>query len=466
MNEEALTDAIDYIKSWLKFRYEREEVPGYVVAIAYEGKLLMNAAYGYADLEKKIILTPQHIFRVASHSKTFTATAIMQLQEKGKLRIDDYVIDYVPWLVQHKDERWKNVTIRQLMSHGAGVIRDGLDAEYWQAERPFPSFPELKRGILEADLVYENNTKLKYSNYGYALLGLIIESVTDKKYEEYVTENIIQKIKLEKTGPEYTQAIDDKIAVGYSRRDLNKTRLPINQTSANALAPATGFYSTAEDICNYFTAHFVGSNMLLSDESKKEMQKVQWHAVTPHQSNQMDYGLGLEIEYLNNRTTFGHSGGFPGHITKSIADPKDKLVVSVMTNCLNGPAITICKSIYSIIDYFQNNSLPTKTKSKFDNLQGRYMNLWSITDIVVTGEKIVSTYSDTWYPLYEPEELEYMSNNTFKVSRTGSFESADELVYFNIENDKVVSVNYAGAKMWPQDVWNKMLQRKKTIKVE
>lgn len=124
----------------------------------------MNEAYGYADLEKKTKLTPQHIFRIASHSKTFTATALMQLQEQGKLRIDDYVIDYLPWLKGHKDKRWQKITIRQLMSHGAGVIRDGLNADYWQLERPFPAQEELKGEILEADIDIDNNTKLKYSN--------------------------------------------------------------------------------------------------------------------------------------------------------------------------------------------------------------------------------------------------------------------------------------------------------------
>ena len=93
MKKQTLDRSVDYIKSWLTFRYEREEVPGFVVAIAHKGQIIMNEAYGYADLEKKAKLTTNHIFRIASHSKTFTATALMQLQEQGKIRIDDYVAD-------------------------------------------------------------------------------------------------------------------------------------------------------------------------------------------------------------------------------------------------------------------------------------------------------------------------------------------------------------------------------------
>src|ERR1035441_5645049 len=121
MNTKALDKSLNFIGSWLEFRYKREEIPGYVVAIAHKGKIVFNEAYGYADLEKKTKLTPQHMIRIASHSKTFTATALMKLQETGKLRIDDYVVQYLPWLKEHRDKRWQKVTIRQLMSHGAGV---------------------------------------------------------------------------------------------------------------------------------------------------------------------------------------------------------------------------------------------------------------------------------------------------------------------------------------------------------
>jgi len=153
MDKTALERAAKYIKDWLRFNYERGDTPGFVVAIAHDGKTIFNEAYGFADLENRTVLTPQHLFRIASHSKTFTATAIMQLQERGKLRIDDSIVDYLPWLKQHKDRRWRSVTIRQLLSHGAGVIRDGLKNDYWSVEELFPSEAEFKKDLLAANLV-------------------------------------------------------------------------------------------------------------------------------------------------------------------------------------------------------------------------------------------------------------------------------------------------------------------------
>lgn len=466
MEDQALNHSLNYISSWLKFRYDRAEVPGFVVAIARKGTIVMNEAYGYANLEGKIKLTPDHIFRIASHSKTFTATAIMQLQEKGKLRIDDYVIDYLPWLKNHTDKRWQKITIRQLLSHGAGVIRDGLNADYWQLERPFPTHEELKKEILQADIVFANNIQLKYSNFGYSLLGMVVESLSGTTYSNYVTQHIINPLGLKNTGPEYTSDIDHRLVTGYTRPESQRVRLPIAQINTQSMAAATGFYSTAKDLCSYFTAQFIGSGKLLDDESKKEMQRVQWHAKTPGQDNREDYGLGLEIHYIRDRVTIGHGGGFPGHITMSMADSKDELAVVVLTNFMDGPVSEITKGIFGIFDYFQSNTPSQRPAQDVSNLEGRYINLWSMTDIIVTGNKIAAVSPDTWQPLSYPENLETLeriNDTTLKVTRTGSFYSEGELVHFNIENNRVKTVTYNGSTMWPAEVWRNKQQHRKQV---
>jgi D-alanyl-D-alanine carboxypeptidase len=466
MNKQALDKSLEFIGSWLQFRYQQEEIPGFAVAIAHKGKLVFSDAYGYADLESKTKLTTSHIFRIASHSKTFTATALMQLQEAGKLRIDDYVVEYLPWLKEHKDSRWQKVTLRQLMSHGAGVIRDGLNADYWQLDRPFPSQDELRREILEAELVLDTNIKLKYSNFGYSLLGMVIEVVSGQPYNEYVTENIVKALGLDNTGPEYTTKIDGRLVTGYSGREIEKTRLPIAPVDTHAMASATGFYSTAEDLCTYFSAHMVGSKKLLTDESKKEMQRIHYHAYTPGDRGHTDYGLGLDIEFVGNRKVLGHGGGFPGHITKSMFDPKDELVVVVLTNCLGGPATPIAKGIYGILDYYQKNISSAKPKHDLSLLEGRYMNLWNTTNIVVTGDKVVATYPDTWEPFTEVEELERVNDTTLKVLETNSFYSEGELVDFSIKNGVVESINYNGASMWPEAAWRQRQESRKAVELK
>lgn len=463
MNQKVLNKSINYIRSWLRFKYEREEVPGFVVAIAHKGKMVMNEAYGYADIEKRTKLTTDHIFRIASHSKTFTATAIMQLQEQGKVRLDDYVVDHIGWLKEHTDKRWRKVTIRQLLSHGAGVIRDGDDSDYWQLERPFPNASELKKEILSTKLIVENNTKHKYSNFGYSILGTVIEAASGLSYNDYVKKNIVDKLQLPNTRPEYWPKLDENLVTGYTRQETNKERLPIAHVDTKAMSAATGFCSNASDLCKYFTAHFLGSGKLLGDESKKEMQRVQFHCNTPGKNKYEDYGLGFELECLDQRKTFGHGGGFPGHITKSIADPKDELVVVVLTNCLESPASAINKGIYGVFDYFKDNLKSGEARHDATKFEGRYINLWGITDIVATGDKIIAGHPGSWQPLKFPEELECIDEKTLKVIKSDSFSAEDELVKLNIKDRKIKTIVYAGATMWPEKDWLKKQSSIKTV---
>lgn len=103
---------LKFIDSWLTLRSQWARWPGFTVAIAKDGKVVFNKAYGLANIEHNETLTTDHLFHVASQSKTFTATAVMQLQERGKLRIDDSVTTHLPWLAQHSDQRWRDVTLR------------------------------------------------------------------------------------------------------------------------------------------------------------------------------------------------------------------------------------------------------------------------------------------------------------------------------------------------------------------
>jgi D-alanyl-D-alanine carboxypeptidase len=109
MNTRALAESLEFLDSWLEFRQRKLQLPGLMVAVAYKGKILFNKAYGYANLQTREKLTADHLFYIASQSKTFTATAIMQLAENRKLHIDDCAANYLPWLKTHKDKRFQKL---------------------------------------------------------------------------------------------------------------------------------------------------------------------------------------------------------------------------------------------------------------------------------------------------------------------------------------------------------------------
>ncbi len=433
---------IDFIDSWLELRYKWENIPGFTVAIAKDGKILFNKSYGLADVEKKEALTTDHIFHIASHSKTFTATAIMQLQEKEKLRIDDAVVQHLPWLAKHTDKRWKHVTIRQLLSHSAGVTRDGLDSDYWQLLHNFPNEDTLKSEVLRANLVVEPNTQMKYSNYGFSLLGMVIEAASGQTYHEYITEHIIRVLGLENTYTEYNPSLH--MAAGYTKERVDKTRQKVPaEIITHAMASATGICSTTADLCRYFAAHKIGSGELLSDESKKEMQRSAWQV--PHTNQPEYYGLGLEHNKNGTHHTIGHGGGFPGHISQSTMNPKSGITIIAFMNC-NGWIAGMMQGLASIIETFDE----AEPKPEYLKYEERFTDLWSTSQVVVVGDSLVRIDPNSWWPFSYKEKLNVVSDDLLKISEANGYLSDGELIQYIRDSDgKIEKIVDSGATALP-----------------
>ena len=432
---------LEFLDSWLAMRQKWADIPGFVVAISHKGKTIFKKAYGFADFNDKVPMAPDHVFRIASHSKTFTATAIMQLQEKGKLRIDDLVVDYLPWLKEHSDARWSEVTIRQLLSHSAGIIRDGTNSNYWQLENEFPDIDELKNQILSSQLLVEPNSKMKYSNFGYSLLGQIIESISGVSYGEYVTEHIIDELGLRAMSPDMDAKL--KYVTAHSRLRMNGGHYVLPNVATNAMAAATGFSADAESLLRYFEAQMVGTGKLLTDVSKKEMQRQQW--TVENASVKSSYGLGLEHAKYSGLPMIGHGGGFPGTSTLSMFSAERELVVVVLANT-NAPVGSILGSAVEIIKEMGEK----EPAEKFKKFEVRYSTLWGTFEVVATQHGLKGAWSNGWYPLSETDSLEIHDDTTLKVTKTDGFSSfAESIVYEFDDAGRVLSVIDTGAKYKP-----------------
>lgn len=452
--EQKLDESVKYIEAWLDYKFRHTQFPGMAVAISHKGKTIFSHAYGYANLEAKEVMTTDHIFRIASHSKTFTATALLQLQESGKLKLDDNVVEYLPWLKTHSDKRWQKVTIRQLLSHTAGVIRDGVDSDYWLLEKPFPDDEEFKKTILETELVFDTNTTQKYSNYGFTLLGMVITAVTGRPYNDYVKERIIDKLGLKNTFPE-VEKTSTKYATGYSRQEPD-SRLPMEVINTGSMSSATGFCSTVNDLCVYFTSHIVGSGKLLDDESKKEMQRTQSISRTP-EGRAEEYGLGLDIVFVDKHRLFGHSGGFPGQITDTLCDPKNEIVVTALINCID-PGSPIVEGIYSVLYQFLENEQPDN-KSNLTRFEDDFVNMWSAMRPVIFKDKVLATNIRAWKPFEGCEQLETINSSSLKITRATMASDRGEMVVMQADG----TLKYGGATMWPEKEYLKRLKDKKVI---
>lgn len=420
------THTLDFLDSWLTLRSKWDDAPGFAVAIMKDGELVLNKAYGQADQETGERLTTDHMHRIASQSKSFTATAIMQLQETEKLRIDDTVATYLPWLGDHRDTRWQEVTIRQLLSHSAGVIRDGLDSTYWALRRPFPTSDELKEAVLAAELVFDPNVQMKYSNYGYSVLGLVVEAASGSGYAQYVSEHIFAPLGLTNIATDYTDTLP--LATGYTRQTLRKDRLVFPHVPANAMAAATGFVSTPADVARFYDALRPGTGKLLSDASKKEMQRMQW----PVGGERGDsYGLGLDVVHHRNRTLVGHSGGFPGFISRTWADANDGLVVAVIANAHDTRPTLWANAIIDIIDEF-GDELAKDDVYKYEvRLGGTH----GIGQVIAHPGGLRLIYANSWWPLDQMEVLEVVDDVTLKIAKASGFSSPGELIQYTFNAD-------------------------------
>jgi D-alanyl-D-alanine carboxypeptidase len=425
LNRDLLRDGVAYIDRWVSYQQERRELPGVVVAVRHDGELLLSKGYGYADLERQIPMTPGHIFRIASHSKTFTATAIMQLVEAGKLRLDDPLADSIPWLRDLAG--LTRVTVRQALNHTTGIVRNGDDADYWQLDQAFPDDDELRRLVEDGGMVLEANTSFKYSNIAYALLGLVIEAAGGMPYGEYVTRGIIDRLGLANTGPDTDGRARAHLATGYTARRFGLPHRPLRDVGTGALAPATGFYSTAEDLCRYAAGHFFGDETLLSDASKREMQQPYWKVAQAD----MHYGLGFAIHEIGGRRYVGHGGAFPGHATMTLFDPSERLVVVVLTNEVSGPAAILAHGILTTIAF----ALQQRTESEApvtarERFIGRFANIWGVTDVAAFGAALVALHPESDDPVKMVTKLAVVDDRTLRATETHGMAAPGEMIRY------------------------------------
>ncbi len=155
---EDLAAGLDYLDRWLGFQMRASQRPGCAIAVVQDGAVVLERAYGFADLEGQVPLTPRHRMRAASHTKSFTAAGILKLREAGKIGLDDPVGDYVKGL--HPDVA--QASIEQLLSHSAGLTRDGVDDGQFDGRRSFLSAEELM-AELSVPPAIEASTRFKYS---------------------------------------------------------------------------------------------------------------------------------------------------------------------------------------------------------------------------------------------------------------------------------------------------------------
>jgi CubicO group peptidase (beta-lactamase class C family) len=331
------------------------------VLVARDGKVIFSKGYGLANAELDAPNTPQTRFRLGSITKQFTAAAILLLQERGKLSVQDPICKYI----DNCPSAWNEVTIHNLLSHTSGVPNFTSFPEY-QPKMMLPvTTQEMIARFKDKPLDFKPGEKWNYSNSGYFLLGHVIEKVSGESYEAFLQKNIFEPLKLASTGYDHFDTILKNRATGYS---LDKGKM-VNSVYLDMSQPfsAGSLYSTVGDLFLWNEALYSGK--LLSPKSLEAM-------TTPVKNG---YGYGLGIQTKSGRKVISHGGGINGFSTFIARYADDKVTLVVLRNAdygSPGPG-PITQDLAAIL-FGEKYEIPTATAEVkvdpklYDAYVGRY----------------------------------------------------------------------------------------------
>jgi CubicO group peptidase (beta-lactamase class C family) len=288
------------------------------VLVARGDEVLLSKGYGSANLEWDIPNTSTTRFRLASVTKQFTAAAILILEERGKLKVEDTIKKHLP----DAPAAWDKVTLFHLLTHTSGIPSAiGVPADPFRTA--IATTADNVALVRDKPLDFEPGTNWRYSNSGYVLLGYLIERISGQTYEAFLRDNIFTPLGMKDSGYDWNSTVIARRASGYSPGPGG----PVNSSFVDMSRPhaAGSLYSTVEDLLRWEQGLFGGK--LLSQATVDKM-------TTPFRNN---YAFGLQVRTAGTRKLIDHSGGIQGFNTMLAHYPESKVTIAVLGN-LTGPA--------------------------------------------------------------------------------------------------------------------------------
>ena len=447
-----LRAAIDYIANWLEFQLEGSQQPGVILAIAHRGEIVAEHAFGLANLDTNEKLTPRHRFRIASHSKSFTSAGILKLREQRKLHLDDPVGQHVRGL--HAEVAAQ--TIAQVLSHSAGLTRDGVNSGQFIDGRLYLNADEL-RAELEKPPAIEPNTRFKYSNHGFGLLGLVIEAITGEPYAAWIKREITETVGLKETEPNMPLPKGALFARGHTRRLPLGRRLVIpGDNPTSAITSAAGFVATAADTARFFAQLAPGARKsVLSRASRREITRKHWRIPVSFEAY---YGLGVSIGKTDGWDWFGHGGGFQGYLSRTAVLADCDVAISLLSNSIDGSAPFWMDGCFHILRNFRMHGAPGRRTRDWT---GRWWTIWNAIDLVPMGNKVLVGNPHLVTPFTDTTEIEIVGRDKGRITAAPGYASFGESVRRSRSKaGKVSDLWLAGSNFKPEKALAAEMERR------
>jgi CubicO group peptidase (beta-lactamase class C family) len=295
-----------------------QRIPSVSAAAVHGDEIVWEEALGLADVEAGEEATPATQYRVGSITKTFTAVAVMQLRDEGRLELDDPVGKHLA------DVGRPEPTLRRMLAHLSGLQREP-PGDVWESLR-FPTREELVSQLAQAEQVLPPGARWHYSNLAFALLGEVVARLSGLEYEHYVRERIIEPLQLERTAFEPSDPVATPYLVdAYADRVRREPTL-----EKSSFAAAGSLWSTAADLCRWGNVLTRGHKGVLAEATAEEMRTFQ--ALADIETWKLGWGLGVMLMREGDRVFVGHGGAMPGFLAGLAVSPKENAGIAVLVN--------------------------------------------------------------------------------------------------------------------------------------
>ena len=416
-------------KAWLDLQRSYDEIPGMSYAVVHDQETLLSGGSGLADPAARKAATADTLYSICSVSKLFTATALLQLRDEGKLSLGDPVSKHLPWAAIPAQTDSGAVTVSNILTHSSGLPRES-DYPYWTDKFEFPTREQIRERIAAQPMLYPSDTYFQYSNLGLTLAGEIVSAAADRPYDTIVRERILQPLGMTST---WTDIPADKpMAIGHSAERRDGTRAVLPRFATRGIAPAAGFASTATDLAKFASWQFrllsKGSDAVLNARTLREMHRV--HFVDP--DFETFWGLGYAIRRINDETFVGHGGSCPGFRTELLLDTTGKVGAAVLANSSGAAVGKYAHVLYQMVKPAAGDDVPSPALAPY---------LGSFSDFPWSGEtfffswggELASISLPTMDPVKEMDR--YRKTGPHEFRRVRKDDSLGETTTFTVGPD-------------------------------
>jgi CubicO group peptidase (beta-lactamase class C family) len=392
------SSAVDRLRSEIQGLMKSHRIPGVVSAVIDDQQVVWQEAFGLSDVENNTPATHETVYKVGSISKVFTAIEIMRMVEEGLVDLDSPITDYLPdFSIKNRFHDSEPITLRSILAHRSGLPRNGnITSWFWDAE--VDVLRDLTYSVRDSYAAYPAGVRYKYSNFGYNVLGRLIEVKRDVPFAFYMKDALLDPIGMKDSTflSEYV-ADDRSIAAGYywSKRKNN----PYDQYDLIKLA-SSNLHATADDLIEFarfmFRGGEIGGKRVIRKDTLDSMFEGQYSRPRDPQSN----GLGwfLDREYLSELVAF-HTGDNNG--TKSLIGilPHKKLGLVLLGNSdrFEEPAIRLMFEAFALLLEAKNGTAPSKkdepepldvSRDVLERYTGKYIFNGDIIQVSLKGDKL------------------------------------------------------------------------------